>query len=62
MMIENIKQKKDLRNEIKKIELHCIFDAVNEIIIKHRLKRVGYSGIGLNELSFLFSYPGIREI
>jgi len=44
----NETQKNDLRREIKKIEFHCIFDALNEIIMKRRLKFNGYSGIGLN--------------
>ena len=44
----NCLQMEDLRLEIKKIEMHCIFDAYNETLMKKRMKTAGYSGIGLN--------------
>ena len=34
-----------------RIELHCLLDAWNEQLIKYRENKLGYSGIGLNEIS-----------
>lgn len=34
-----------------RIELHSILDAWNEQLIKYRENKLGYSGIGLNEIS-----------
>lgn len=55
-------QKVDLRREIKKVEFHCIFDSLNEILMKRRLRTVGYSGIGLNELTMVVQKEGFKEI
>lgn len=33
------------------MELHCLFDAWNEQIIDLKNNRLGFSGIGLNELT-----------
>lgn len=51
-----------MRLEIKKIEMHCIFEAFNELLMKRRMTIQGYSGIGLNELSMLFCREPIEEI
>jgi hypothetical protein len=60
--IYNESQKNDLRREIVKIEFHCIFDALNEQLIKKRLKFNGYSGIGLNELTLITFWEPERKV
>lgn len=42
------------------IEIHCIFDAWNEEIISLRSERIGYSGIGLNELTLSIVDQNVR--
>jgi hypothetical protein len=42
----------ELRGEVLKIELHLVLDAWNEYLIKYRENKLGYSGIGLNEITY----------
>jgi hypothetical protein len=52
--------RRNLRREVVKTEFHCIFDMLNEAIIKERLRFDGYSGIGLNELSMVIGSERIK--